>query len=79
MSEENLNNQQSQTISDLVPPIPKSRLEEEGHGLLIVDLLRLPERLNYRRYRIDIIGFVLAWVWVFLLLALGYWVARVGS
>ncbi|QQS45386.1 MAG: hypothetical protein IPM66_15760 [Acidobacteriota bacterium] len=79
MSEENLNNQQSQTISDLVPPIPKSRLEEEGHGLLIVDLLRLPERLNYRRYRIDIIGFVLAWIWVFLLLALGYWVARVGS
>lgn len=69
----------TQTISDLHPPIPKSKLEEEGHSLLIVDLLRLPSRLNYPRYRIDIIGFVLAWIWVFLLLALGYWVANVGG
>jgi len=69
----------TQTISDLHPPIPKSKLEEEGHSLLIVDLLRLPSRLNYSRYRIDIIGFVLAWIWVFLLLALGYWVANIGG
>lgn len=79
MAEENRTQIETQIISELVPPIPKSKLEEEGHSLLIVDLLRLPQRLTYQRYRIDIIGFVLAWIWVFLLLALGYWVAHIGG
>ncbi|MBK9315889.1 MAG: hypothetical protein IPM55_16845 [Acidobacteria bacterium] len=79
MAEENRTQIETQIVSELVPPIPKSKLEEEGHSLLIVDLLRLPQRLTYQRYRIDIIGFVLAWIWVFLLLALGYWVARIGG
>lgn len=59
--------------------LPASKLEEEGHSLLIVDLLRLGQRFNYRRYRLDIIGFVLAWIWVALLLLLGYWVAHLGE
>jgi len=79
MTDENIENPDTQTISDLVPPIPKSRLEEEGHSLLIVDLLRLSQRLNYRRYRLDIIGFLLAWLWVVLLLLLGYWITRIGA
>lgn len=66
-------------IDDPTGPLPASRLEEEGHSLLIVDLLRLRERLNYRRYRLDLIGFGLAWIWVVLLLLLGYWVTRIGG
>jgi len=70
---------ETQKISDTVPPIPRSKLEEEGHSLLIVDLLRLPRTFSYRRYRLDVIGFLLAWLWVVLLLALGYWITRIGA
>lgn len=70
---------EAQKISDLVPPIPRSKLEEDGHSLLIVDLLRLPQRFSYKRYRLDVIGFLLAWLWVALLLALGYWITRIGA
>jgi hypothetical protein len=70
---------ETQIISDLVPPIPRSKLEEEGHSLLIVDLLRLPRTFNYRRYRLDVIGFLLAWLWVVLLLLLGYWITKIGA
>lgn len=70
---------ETQTISAVVPPIPRSQMEEEGHALLIVDLLRLPQRFSYRRYRLDVIGFLLAWLWVVLLLLLGYWITRIGA
>lgn len=70
---------QEQEISPIVPPIPRSRLEEDGHSLLIVDLLRLPKTFSYKRYRIDLIGFLLAWLWVVLLLGLGYWITRIGE
>jgi hypothetical protein len=71
--------QEMQKISALVPPIPRSQMEEEGHALLIVDLLRLPRTFSYQRYRLDVIGFLLAWLWVVLLLLLGYWVTRMGA
>jgi hypothetical protein len=70
---------ETKTISEIVPPIPRSKLEEEGHALLIVDLLRLPRTFSYRRYRIDVIGFLAAWLWVVLLLALGYWITTIGA
>lgn len=69
---------ETQTISELVPPIPRSQMEEDGHSLLLVDLLRLPQRFTYRRYRLDVIGFLLAWLWVVLLLLLGYGITRIG-
>lgn len=68
-----------QTVSANVPPIPRSQMEEDGHALLIVDLLRLPSRFSYKRYRLDVIGFLLAWLWVVLLLLLGWWIARIGA
>ena len=74
MADETKQTNETQTISGHVPPIPRSQMEEEGHALLIVDLLRLPQRFNYRRYRFDVIGFLLAWLWVVLLLLLGWWV-----
>lgn len=70
---------ETQKISNIVPPIPRSKLEEDGHSLLIVDLLRLHQRFSYKRYRLDVLGFLLAWLWVVLLLALGYWVTRIGA
>lgn len=68
-----------QTISAHVPPIPRSQLEEGGYSLLLVDLLRMPGRFSYNRYRLDVIGFLLAWLWVVLLLLLGWWIARIGA
>jgi hypothetical protein len=70
---------ETQKLSDIVPPIPRSRLEEDGHSLMIVDLLRLPRTFSYRRYRLDILGFLAAWLWVVLLLILGYWLTRIGA
>lgn len=66
-------------LDDPRAPLPASKLEEEGHSLLIVDLLRLSGRFSYRRYRLDLIGFGLAWIWVVLLLLLGYWVSHIGE
>lgn len=79
MAEKTNNQIEMQTISDQVPPIPRSQMEEEGHALLIVDLLRLPRTFSYRRYRYDVIGFLLAWLWVVLLLLLGWWITRIGA
>lgn len=35
--------------------------EQKGNDLLIVDFLRLPKRFSWRRYRTDLVGFLLAW------------------
>jgi hypothetical protein len=70
---------ETQKILDVASTIPRSKLEDEGHSLLIVDLLRLARTFSYRRYRLDVIGFLLAWLWVALLLALGYWITRIGA
>lgn len=70
---------ETQEVSAHVPSIPRSRLEEGGHSLLIVDLLQLPRKFSYRRYRIDLLGFAAAWLLVFFLLALGYWITTIGS
>ena len=77
--EESKINSETQKISDVAPSIPRSKLEEDGHSLLIVDLLRLARTFSFRRYRLDMIGFLLAWLWVVLLLALGYWITRIGA
>lgn len=54
-------------------------LEEQGHSLLIVDLLNLPKKFSFKRYRIDIIGFTAAWIFVFVILFLTIWFARIGG
>jgi hypothetical protein len=77
--EENKITSETQQTLDVAASIPRSKLEEEGHSLLIVDLLRLARTFSYRRYRLDVIGFLLAWLWVVLLLALGYWITRIGA
>ncbi len=44
-------------------------LEENGHSLLIVDLLSLGSKFNFQRYRVDIAGFVKAVCFVLAILA----------
>ena len=79
MSPQKQNEPEMQVINDLVPPIPRSAMEEEGQSLLLVDLLRLPSRFTFKRYRIDVLGFLAAWLWVLLILGLGYLMTRIGA
>jgi len=45
-------------------------LEADGHGLLVVDLLRLPTTFSVRRYALDVKGFGASWAAVAAYLAL---------
>jgi hypothetical protein len=57
----------------------KETLEDQGHGLLIVDLLRLHRIFSFRRYKIDLAGFVAAWIFVFIILLLTVWFTKLGG
>ncbi len=50
--------------------------EADGRGLLLVELLALPKRISWRRYREDIGGFLLAWAFVGALMLLLVGIAR---
>ena len=59
------------------PTLPP--LQERGHSLILVDLLSLREKFSFARYRIDVTGFGLAWVFVGGLIGLGLILAQVGA
>lgn len=48
-------------------------------GLLLVDLLSLRKKFSWERYRIDIIGFLVACLIVALLIGLALFLARLGA
>lgn len=50
-------------------------LEENGQASLLRDLLRLPRTFRFRRYRIDITGFLTAWLMVIAFIAFYAWMA----
>ncbi len=54
-------------------------LEEQGHSLLLVDLLKLPKKFSYRRYRVDILGFIAALLLILAIIAVGIVFSRVGG
>lgn len=58
---------------------PKTPQDSETSRLLLVDLLELPWRFSFRKYREDIVGFLLAWLVVGLLLLTAWWAVWVGS
>ena len=58
---------------------PEESLEEKGHSLLIVDLLSLHKKFSFKRYRVDLIGFGLAWLIVALIILLTLWLAQIGA
>lgn len=62
-----------------IPLLDDSPLEARGHGLLLVDLLRLRERFSASRYAVDLRGFGIGWALVAAFLALALIVARIGA
>lgn len=52
-------------------------LEERGHSLLTVDLLRLKKRFSYKRYKIDINGFLLGILFVIVIFSIGLLIANI--
>jgi Na+/proline symporter len=53
-------------------------LEEEGHSLLVVDLLSLRSRFSLRRYRTDVVGFLVAILFVACIIGVGLLAAGIG-
>jgi hypothetical protein len=47
-------------------------LEENGQSLLLVDLLSLPKKFTFKRYREDIVGFLKAMLFVAGILVIGW-------
>jgi predicted exporter len=54
-------------------------LEENGHGLLLVDLLSLRANFSVRRYRVDLQGFALGALAVAGIIGLALLTARLGT
>lgn len=53
-------------------------LEERGHSLLLVDLLSLHKKFSLKKYRIDIVGFGWAVLFVIAIFAIGLLTASLG-
>jgi hypothetical protein len=51
-------------------------LEDNGHASLLRDLLVLHRTFSFRRYKIDILGFLAAWVAVGVFIAFYYWMSK---
>ena len=43
--------------------------EENGQASILRDLLKLRTRFTLRRYRVDVIGFIVAWLFVLVFIA----------
>jgi Na+/proline symporter len=54
-------------------------LEEQGHSLLVVDFLSLFQRFSYRRYRVDINGFLVAAGFIILIIGASILFSRIGA
>ncbi|MCX6170277.1 MAG: sodium:solute symporter family protein [Ignavibacteriales bacterium] len=53
-------------------------LEENGHSLLLVDLLSLHKKFSFKKYRVDIVGFLWASLFVLGIFAFALFVAGIG-
>jgi Na+/proline symporter len=53
-------------------------LEERGHSLLVVNLLSLRSKFSFKRFRIDIVGFGWAILFVIVIFVLGLLIANIG-
>lgn len=54
-------------------------LEENGHASLLRDLLQLHRTFRFRRYRIDVLGFLGAWLLVAAMIGFFVWMAHWGT
>lgn len=67
----------SSASAPTMPPLKAPLLDDEvaarrGESLLLVNLLSLTERFSWRRYRVDINGFAVAWAMVAAIIAGAY-------
>lgn len=46
--------------------------DQNGQASLLRDLLKLRSTFSFRRYRVDVVGFVVAWLFVLAFIAF-YW------
>jgi hypothetical protein len=53
-------------------------LEEQGHASLVCDLLRLRRSFAWRRYRVDLLGFLAAWLLVAAMIGFYFWMSHWG-
>jgi len=53
-------------------------LEENGHSLLLVDLLSLHKNFSFKKYRVDIVGFLWALLFVLAIFGFALFVAGIG-
>lgn len=53
-------------------------LEENGHSLLLVDLLSLHKKFTFKRYRVDVVGFFWAMIFVLAIYFFGLFTASIG-
>jgi Na+/proline symporter len=69
---------EGQSVSAVIatPGVP---LEEQGHSLLMVDLLSVFRKFSFRRYRVDILGFLAATVLICVILGASILFAKIGS
>jgi len=51
-------------------------LDENGQASLLRDLLKLQRTFSCRSYRIDIVGFLVAWLAVASFIAFYYWMSK---
>jgi hypothetical protein len=56
-----------------------SALEENGHASLVRDALRLHRTFSWRRYWIDLLGFLAAWLLVSGFIGFYCWMAQWGK
>ncbi len=61
---------EGESIADLAISPQGESLEENGHSLLLVDLLSLKRKFSFKRYRVDLLGF--SWAVLFVLAIFGF-------
>jgi hypothetical protein len=54
-------------------------IDEQGRGSLLRDLLRLSRTFSLRRYRVDLIGFAVAWLLAIAMMGFYFWMSGWGS
>lgn len=64
-------------IKPVDPSLPP--LQERGHSLILVDLLSLHKKFTFKRYKVDVTGFVLAWGFVACIILLGSVLSQIGA
>jgi Na+/proline symporter len=55
----------------------KEALEENGHGLLLLDLFKLKSKFSLKKYKIDLYGFLVAVILVLMILGIALLAARI--